>query len=71
MKNLDFLVNNSKAVDGIELDALSDNALEKDVSNIAVYARISAEHKLRIVKACEAGDVVAMTGDGVKLIPLP
>src|SRR3990167_3410842 len=65
-EELGFLGNNSKAIDGIELDALSDNALEKEVSNIAVYARVSAEHKLRIVKAWKKqGAAVAMTGDGV------
>ncbi|MDO8142079.1 MAG: HAD-IC family P-type ATPase, partial [Candidatus Brocadiales bacterium] len=62
-EELGFLGKNSKAIDGTELDNLSDNALEKEVSRIAVYARVSAEHKLRIVKAWKKlGAVVAMTG---------
>ena len=69
-EELGFLNNNLKAVDGIELDTLSDDALEKEVSKIAVYARVSAEHKLRIVKAWKKqGAVVAMTGDGVNDAP--
>ena len=69
-EELGFLGKNSKAIDGIELDNLSDNALEKEVSRIAVYARVSAEHKLRIVKAWKKlGAVVAMTGDGVNDAP--
>ncbi len=69
-EELGFLGKNSKAIDGMELDNLSDNDLEKEVSQIAVYARVSAEHKLRIVKAWKKqGDVVAMTGDGVNDAP--
>ena len=69
-EELGFLRNNSQAVDGVELDALSEDALEKEVSKIAVYARVSAEHKLRIVKAWKKqGAVVAMTGDGVNDAP--
>ncbi|OHB42410.1 MAG: hypothetical protein A2Y11_06350 [Planctomycetes bacterium GWC2_39_26] len=69
-EELGFLRNNLKAIDGIELDKLSDDALEKEVSKIAVYARVSAEHKIRIVKAWKKlGAVVAMTGDGVNDAP--
>ncbi|NUO07354.1 MAG: cation-translocating P-type ATPase [Candidatus Brocadia sp.] len=69
-EELGFLRDNLKAVDGIELDALSDNDLVKEVPNISVYARVSAEHKLKIVKAWKKrGDVVAMTGDGVNDAP--
>ncbi|MFO0795661.1 MAG: cation-translocating P-type ATPase, partial [Candidatus Brocadiaceae bacterium] len=69
-KELGFLDNNLKAVDGVELDTLSDDELEKEVSKIAVYARVSAEHKLRIVKSWKnQGAVVAMTGDGVNDAP--
>jgi len=69
-EELGFLSNNARAIDGIELDALSDDALEKEVSHIAVYARVSAEHKLRIVKAWKKqGAAVAMTGDGVNDAP--
>ncbi|HHT9106561.1 MAG TPA: cation-translocating P-type ATPase [Candidatus Wujingus californicus] len=69
-EELGFLRNNLKAIDGIELDKLSDDALKKEVSKIAVYARVSAEHKIRIVKAWKKlGAVVAMTGDGVNDAP--
>ncbi len=69
-EELGFLDNNLKAVDGVELDTLTDDELEKEVSKIAVYARVSAEHKLRIVKAWKKqGAVVAMTGDGVNDAP--
>ncbi len=67
---LGFLGNGLKAVNGIEMSALSPEALEKEVSKIGVYARVSAEHKLRIVKAWKKqGAVVAMTGDGVNDAP--
>ncbi|MFN3533010.1 MAG: cation-translocating P-type ATPase [Candidatus Brocadia sp.] len=69
-EELGFLSNDLKAIDGVELDTLPDEILEKEVSNIAVYARVSAEHKLRIVKAWKKqGEVVAMTGDGVNDAP--
>lgn len=65
-----FRGNSPKVIDGSELDALSDDDLEKEVSKIAVYARVSAHHKLRIVKAWKKrGDAVAMTGDGVNDAP--
>ncbi len=55
---------------GTELDGLSDDELNRTVEQVAVYARVSAEHKLRIVKAWKArGAVVAMTGDGVNDAP--
>ncbi len=58
------------ALSGSELDALSDEALGDRVRSTAVYARVRAEHKLRIVRAWQAhGDVVAMTGDGVNDAP--
>jgi Ca2+-transporting ATPase len=58
------------ALTGAELDRLSDEALTKQVDRFAVYARVSAEHKLRIVRAWKAsGAIVAMTGDGVNDAP--
>jgi P-type Ca2+ transporter type 2C len=55
---------------GLELDGLSDDQLAAKVDNIAVYARISPEHKRRVVQALKAnGQVVAMTGDGVNDAP--
>jgi Ca2+-transporting ATPase len=57
-------------VSGRELDGLADAELAARVDRIAVYARVSAEHKLRVVRAWRArGDVVAMTGDGVNDAP--
>ncbi len=58
------------AIAGVELDKLSDTELHKRVPKIAVYARVTAEHKLRIIRAWKANDaVVAMTGDGVNDAP--
>lgn len=58
------------ATSGIELDKLSDDELKQRIAKIAVYARVTAEHKLRIIRAWKAnGAVVAMTGDGVNDAP--
>jgi Ca2+-transporting ATPase len=58
------------AVSGAELEGMSDDELNRRVDQIAVYARASAEHKLRIIQAWKArGQVVAMTGDGVNDAP--
>ena len=58
------------AVAGVELDKLSDDELRRRVTKITVYARVTAEHKLRIIRAWKANDaVVAMTGDGVNDAP--
>ncbi len=57
-------------ISGAQLDALSDEELSAKVDDLAVYARVSPEHKLRVVKALKAqGQVVAMTGDGVNDAP--
>ena len=59
-----------KALAGVELNGMSDEELLQRVPEIAVYARVTAEHKLRIIRAWKAnGAVVAMTGDGVNDAP--
>jgi Ca2+-transporting ATPase len=58
------------AVSGIDLDRMSDAALDQTVTTASVYARVNPEHKLRIVRALQRrGAVVAMTGDGVNDAP--
>jgi Ca2+-transporting ATPase len=57
-------------VTGHDLDALSDEALSTRVADVSVYARVTAAHKLRVVRALRRrGEVVAMTGDGVNDAP--
>lgn len=69
-KELGVLLDTDKAITGAELDAMSDEELDKQVENIAVYARVSPENKIRIVKAWQRkGQVVSMTGDGVNDAP--
>jgi Ca2+-transporting ATPase len=59
-----------RVVSGRDLDAMSDDDLERDVAGIAVYARVSPSDKLRVVTAWQnRGEVVAMTGDGVNDAP--
>ncbi|MFA5150730.1 MAG: calcium-transporting P-type ATPase, PMR1-type [Candidatus Omnitrophota bacterium] len=69
-RELGFFDENSLALSGEELDTLSDDELYSRVEKISVYARVSPEHKLRVVRAWRRrGDVVAMTGDGVNDAP--
>ena len=69
-KKLGILENESEAITGSELDKISDEELEKNIRNYSVYARVSPEHKVRIVKAWQKnGEIVAMTGDGVNDSP--
>jgi Ca2+-transporting ATPase len=59
-----------QALSGGQLDALDDTELNREVERTPVYARVSAEHKLKVVRAWQArGQVVAMTGDGVNDAP--
>src|SRR5829696_4871392 len=65
-----LLQHDRKVMTGAQLDALSDNELKKVIEDTAVFARVSPEHKMRIVDALQANDeVVAMTGDGVNDAP--
>ena len=69
-RELGLVDGSGRAVTGEDLDALSDDALASDVERIAIYARVTAEHKLRVVRAWQRrGQVVAMTGDGVNDAP--
>ena len=69
-KRIGILDNEKEACEGSEIDKMSDDELKKFVENISVYARVSPEHKIRIVKAWQAkGNIVAMTGDGVNDAP--
>ncbi len=69
-KALGFFGEDSLALSGEQLDELDDEQLFKQVKNISVYARVSPEHKLRVVRAWRKhGDIVAMTGDGVNDAP--
>jgi len=69
-RELGLLTSSERVVTGIELDRMSDADLEREVEDIAVYARVSPAHKLRVVTALQKKDhVVAMTGDGVNDAP--
>ena len=69
-KKLGILENEDEALTGLELDKISDEELTKNIRKYSVYARVSPEHKVRIVKAWQKnGEIVAMTGDGVNDSP--
>ena len=69
-KELGILSVGQRAITGAELDSLSESELDSAVEEISVYARVSPENKIRIVKAWQKkGQVVAMTGDGVNDAP--
>ena len=69
-KRLGILETENEAITGAELDKISDEDLEKNIRNYSVYARVSPEHKVRIVKAWQKnGEIVTMTGDGVNDSP--
>lgn len=69
-EELGILEQGDRAITGAELDGMTDQELDKEVVNISVYARVSPENKIRIVKAWQRnGHVVSMTGDGVNDAP--
>ena len=69
-RQVGILGENDEALAGSEIDLMQDEELAKHVDRLSVYARVSPEHKLRIVKAWqEKGQLVAMTGDGVNDAP--
>ena len=69
-RRIGILTPDTKACEGAVLDTMSDQELQELVPEISVYARVSPEHKIRIVRAWQArGNIVAMTGDGVNDAP--
>jgi Ca2+-transporting ATPase len=69
-KELHMITNQNKIVTGEELDAMGESELNRCVDEVAVYARVTPRHKLKIVRALKRqGHVVAMTGDGVNDAP--
>ena len=69
-KQIGIFEKGDMAVTGAELDAMTDDELDKNISKTSVYARVSPENKIRIVDAWQRrGNVVSMTGDGVNDAP--
>jgi len=69
-ENIGMLKHGRGVMTGAQLDALSDNELREVINKTSVFARVSPEHKMRIVDALQANDeIVAMTGDGVNDAP--
>ncbi len=69
-KELGILEDGDRAITGAQLDAMTDSELDESVEDISVYARVSPENKIRIVKAWQRkNQVVSMTGDGVNDAP--
>ena len=69
-QELGFCTPESKEITGKELDKISQSTLEKNIFSYSIFARVSPEHKVRIIKAFQArGEIVAMTGDGVNDAP--
>lgn len=69
-KELGILQEGDRAITGAQLDDMTDSELDSSVENISVYARVSPENKIRIVKAWQRKDqIVSMTGDGVNDAP--
>lgn len=69
-RELGIMQEGDKAITGTQLDAMTDSELDAQVESISVYARVSPENKIRIVKAWQRkGEIVSMTGDGVNDAP--
>jgi len=69
-RELGLLRNGGRVITGAELEAMTDDQLQREVEDISVYARVSPSHKLRVVTAWQTrGHIAAMTGDGVNDAP--
>ncbi len=69
-RQLGIFQDGDEALSGVELDQMSDADLDKKLDKVSVYARVSPEHKIRIVNAWQRkGNIVSMTGDGVNDAP--